>query len=170
MLKNSKISQYKIKKILKYFTEDCTSKEASNLMMLNIKTITRYYNIFREVAIQLVVNRLKLNSEAITYIGYIKGVYGAKDYFSIYKVNKKTFLMSKISEKPCNKECAMRDEDFNKYLGFLYKRFGKFYGLTSQGHYHQLFESILRYNYNEEKFFNIIWSQLQIMSKKTIAL
>jgi len=162
MLKNSKISQYKIKKILKYFTKDCTVKEVSKTMTLNAKTITRYYNIFREIILQFIVHRLKINPELGIYIGHIKAEYGPKPYLKVYKVNEKIFLLSKLCEKPYNKYYALHDKDFNKYLGFLYKRFGKFHGLTNQGYYYQLYESILRYNYSEENLFNLILEQLQI--------
>ena len=160
MLSNSKISQYKIKKCLKYFTEDFTSRETSKLMILNKKTINRYYNIFREIVLQLIVNRLKIHPETGTYIGYIKGEYGTKSYLNIYKVNEKTFLHTKLCEKPSHKEYAMHDKDFNKYIGFLYKRLGKFRRLAEQGYYYQLYESVLRYNYREEELFNLIWEQL----------
>jgi hypothetical protein len=162
MLKNSKISQYKTKKCLKYFTEDFTSRETSKLMKLDKKTINRYYNIFREIILHLITNRLKMNPEAGTYIGYIKAEYGPKSYLKVYKVNEKTFLLSKLCEKPDNKHYAMHDKDFNKYLGFLYERFNKFHGLTGQGYYYQLFESILRYNYSEENLYNLVWEQLQV--------
>ena len=168
MLSNSKISQYKIKKSLKYFTEDFTCVETSKLMKLNKKTINRYYNIFREVMLQVIVSRLKMNPESGTYIGYIKSEYGPEFYLNIYKVNKKTFLLSKLLEKPSHKEYAMHDKDFNKYLGFLYKRFSKFNGLTEKGYYYQLFESVLRYNYSEENLFNLIWEQLQVRPQNMV--
>ena len=166
MLSNSKISSYKIKKILKCYTKDYTAEEVSKLMILNIKTITRYYNIFREIILQLIVNRIKMNPEIGTHIGYIKGEYAKNCHFNVYKVNKKTFLLSKLLEKPSNKEYAMHDKDFNKYLGFLYKRFSKFNGLTEKGHYYQLFESVLRYNYKEKDLFNLIWEQAQVKLPK----
>jgi len=168
MLINSKISQYKIRKILKCFTNDCTAKDVSKIMTLNIKTITRYYSVFRKIILQLIISRIKINPESGTYIGYIRAEYGTKGYFSIYKMNKKVFLISKLCEKPDSKEYAMHDRDFNNYLGFLYKRFGKFRGLTNQAHYYQLFESILRYNYSEEGLFNLIWDQLQATKPKIV--
>ena len=52
MLKHSKISEYKIKKILKLFCEDLTAVKAANILKLNRKTINRYYRIFREKIMQ----------------------------------------------------------------------------------------------------------------------
>ena len=52
MLKHSKISEYKIKKILKLFCEDLTAVKAANILKLNRKTINRYYGIFREKIMQ----------------------------------------------------------------------------------------------------------------------
>lgn len=48
MLKYSKISKYKIKKILKLFCEDIPAIKSAEILNLNRKTIDRYYNLFRE--------------------------------------------------------------------------------------------------------------------------
>ena len=48
MEKYSKISRYKIKKILKLFCEDLPATKSAKILALNRKTIDRYYNIFRE--------------------------------------------------------------------------------------------------------------------------
>jgi len=48
MYKYSKISRYKIKKILKLFCEDLPATKSAKILELNRKTIDRYYNIFRE--------------------------------------------------------------------------------------------------------------------------
>lgn len=48
MLKYNKISMYKIKKILKCFSEDLPAVKTAGLLNLNRKTIDRYYNMFRE--------------------------------------------------------------------------------------------------------------------------
>jgi transposase-like protein len=51
MLKHSKISEYKIKK-LKLLCKDLTAVKAANILKLNRKTINRYYGIFREKIMQ----------------------------------------------------------------------------------------------------------------------
>lgn len=160
MLTNCKISRYKIKKILKCFTEDITAIEASQLIKLNRKTINRYYNVFREIIIQLTVSTLKIKPDAGEFIGYIKGSYGYKCYFKIYKIDEKTFIHTRASEKPINAQKAANDPDFNNYLCYFYKRFPKFQGFTEKGYHYQLFESILKYSYSEEKLFNLIWKRL----------
>lgn len=163
---NHKISQYKIKKILKCFTQDSTATDTSKLMKLNIKTINKYYNIFREIILQFIVGLVKIKPEAGEYIGYIKASYGYKCYFNIFKMDKKTFIPVKLIDKPDNSNYAMHDKDFNKYLCFLYKRFPKFYGFSSQNYRYQLFESIIKYNYTEEALFNLIWKPLIKKTKK----
>jgi transposase len=47
-MKYSKLSHYKIKKILQCFANELTATQASNLLNLNRHTINRYYQIFRE--------------------------------------------------------------------------------------------------------------------------
>ena len=48
MLKQAKISQYRQKKILKYFCEDISSSTAAKLLGFNRKTLDLYYGLFRE--------------------------------------------------------------------------------------------------------------------------
>jgi len=52
MLKYSKISPYKIKKILKCFSEDLPATKTAALLNFNRKTVDRYYNLFREQILQ----------------------------------------------------------------------------------------------------------------------
>jgi len=48
MLKHSKISKYKIKKILKCFCADINASQTADFLDINRRTIDRYFNIFRE--------------------------------------------------------------------------------------------------------------------------
>lgn len=48
MLKYSKLTTYKIKKILKLFCEDIPATKTAEILGLNRKTVDRYYLIFRE--------------------------------------------------------------------------------------------------------------------------
>lgn len=48
MLKYSKLSDYKIKKILKCFCEDLPATKTAKILNLNRNTIDRFYNLFRE--------------------------------------------------------------------------------------------------------------------------
>ncbi|RMF94580.1 MAG: hypothetical protein D6734_07320, partial [Candidatus Schekmanbacteria bacterium] len=47
-MKWAKISDYKIKKILKCFSEDLTATQTANLLGINRNTVNRYYQICRE--------------------------------------------------------------------------------------------------------------------------
>jgi transposase-like protein len=47
-MKYSRLSKYKIKKIIECFGEDITATFAAKILGLNRKTINRYYNEFRE--------------------------------------------------------------------------------------------------------------------------
>jgi transposase len=48
MIKYSKISTYKIKKILEAFCADLSAKAASEVLKVNRNTVNKYYNYFRE--------------------------------------------------------------------------------------------------------------------------
>ena len=48
MYKHSKLSLYKIKKILKCFSMDLTALQTADFLQLNRNTINRYYKIFRQ--------------------------------------------------------------------------------------------------------------------------
>jgi hypothetical protein len=165
MLKYCKLSQYKIKKILKNFAEDYSSTDASKLTKLSRNTTDRYYAIFRKVCLSIIQDKLKIYAGDGEYIGFIRGEYFEKEYFNIYKINEKIFICVKLSEKPNTTKRAIMDQDFNKYLSFFYKRFSKFYGIQGQGYYYQLFECILRYNYTEQELYNLLWNQLKAISR-----
>lgn len=160
MLNHCKISQYKIKKILKCFVEDCTSAEASRLVKLNRNTTDRYYKSFRKTLHPLLINIVKTNSLSENYIGYIKGAYGPKSYLNVYKINKRFFILTKRIEKLVNDEALLHDNDFEKLRQYAHKRFFKFYGFTEQSYYSQVMESSFRYAYTKEDLFNLIWKKL----------
>ncbi len=48
-MKYSRLSKYKIKKIMKCFSEDITASSTSILLCINRNTINSYYNKFREL-------------------------------------------------------------------------------------------------------------------------
>lgn len=166
MLSHCKKSHYIIKKILKFFTEDFTATETSKQLNLNRKTINRYYNIFRKIILKLNTKSLKFDPNSVDYIGWIKGTYGYKCYFKIYKQDEKTFFCTKIPEKPNSKKLATEDDDFSKYLSFIYERFSKFHGLSGKTYFYQLFESSAKYKYTKNYLFNLIWKQLLKDQKK----
>lgn len=161
MLKYCKISQYKIKKILKNFVEDFTSTQSSKITKLSRNTTDRYYNIFRKICLSLVTQQLQESYKDAKCIGYIEAEHEPGSYYNIYKISEKTFIYKKLDEKPDNRRPAILDKDFEKFVSFLNKRYYKFYGISGDSHMYQYFESILRYNHTEEEIFNYIWKQLQ---------
>lgn len=48
-MKYNRLNKYKIKKIMKCFSEDITASSASILLCINRNTINSYYNKFREL-------------------------------------------------------------------------------------------------------------------------
>ncbi len=58
-MKYSKLSNYKIKKILKCFSLELTACQAAKQLSLNRHTVERYYNIFREKIAQYQENNLQ---------------------------------------------------------------------------------------------------------------
>ncbi|QQR54108.1 IS1595 family transposase [bacterium] len=61
MYKYSKISRYKIKKILKLFSQDLPATKTAKILGLNRKTVDRYYGIFR----QQILNYSKKENEQL---------------------------------------------------------------------------------------------------------
>ena len=115
MVKYSKISEYKIKKILKLFCEDLTAVKAANILKLNRKTINRYYGIFREKIMQAsraemgsLGGEIELNE---SYFGAKRvrgkrrrGAAGKVPVFGILKRDGKVFISI---VKNCSKEALM---------------------------------------------------------------
>lgn len=160
MLINCKISQYKVKKILKFFVEDFTSTEASQCMKLNRKTIDRYYKFFRKIFRLLLVDIIKDKNLQENYIGYIKGNYGPKCYLNVYKLSDKFFLITKLIGKPIHNEKMLQNEDFEEFRNFIHQRFGKFYGITEKNYYCQIVESTFKYAYKKDELYTLLWKKL----------
>ena len=165
MLSNSKLSKYKVKKILECFIYDCSSVETSKITRLNIKTTNRYYKIFRHILRQLfmeLIDSLPLSSD---YIGYIEDEYIQENFLCIHKLNKKVFLPIIIPEKPNHRKFAIKDEDFHAFAKFIYSRLVKFHGLTIRNYYFQNLECVVRYNYSQKELFEYTWKNLIKHSK-----
>ncbi len=47
-MKYSKLSKFKIKKILRCFCEDLDATKTAKILEINRNTINRYFNLFRE--------------------------------------------------------------------------------------------------------------------------
>lgn len=165
MLSYCKISEYKIKKILKYFVEDYTSMEVSKLTKLSRTTINRYYKIFRRAFRPLIINIIQSISLSENYMGYIKGAYGPKIYLNVYRISERFFLLTKVIGKPVSKDGLLQDSDFEKFREYTHKRFSKFYGFTEQTYYYQLSESSFRYAYPQEELFKMLLKSLKEVTK-----
>jgi transposase-like protein len=112
MLKYSKISKYKIRKILKCFSEDLPAVKTASLLRLNRKTIDRYYNLFREKIAHASMKEKEVVSGEVeldeSYFGARRvrgkrgrGAAGKTPVFGLLKRNGKVFV---TVVKNCSKE------------------------------------------------------------------
>lgn len=103
MLKHSKISKYKVKKILKCFSEDLPATKTALLLDFNRKTIDRYYAIFREKILQASIKEMEVVSGEIeldeSYFGARRvrgkrgrGAAGKTPVFGLLKRHGKVFV------------------------------------------------------------------------------
>ena len=51
-MRYSRLSRYKIKKIIEYFSEDLRASSAAKILKLNRKTVNSYYNEFRSLILE----------------------------------------------------------------------------------------------------------------------
>jgi len=72
MIKYSKSSNYKIKKILRCFCTDLTAVQASKLLDIIRNTINRFYKIFRESIIELFTTERNIERNSIIDDGEVK--------------------------------------------------------------------------------------------------
>lgn len=103
MLKHSKISKYKIRKILTCFSNDLPATKTASLLGFNRKTIDRYYNIFREKILQVSIKEMEVISGEIeideSYFGARRvrgkrgrGAAGKTPVFGLLKREGKVFI------------------------------------------------------------------------------
>jgi transposase len=112
MFKYSKLSTYKIKKILKCFCEDIPSTKTAKLLSLNRRTIDRYYNLFREKILCASMKEMEVISGEIeldeSYFGTRRvrgkrgrGAAGKTPVFGLLKRDGKVFV---TIVKNCSRE------------------------------------------------------------------
>lgn len=162
MIKHARISKYKIKKILKYFVDDFAAVEAQKIVKSNIRTVERYYNIFREI-IDAIAGELvfKHNFEA-TYIGWMQATYCSELYLDIFRYGKKLYLPNVLQERPQHEMQALADKSFSKFAVFFYTRAKKFYGFSKKNYNNQLIENSIRWYFNDsDKLFKVIYEKLR---------
>lgn len=161
MLKHSRISKYKIKKILKCFADDFAAVEAQKIVKLNIRTVERYYNIFRKI-MDAIAGELvfKYNFEA-SYIGWTEGTYCRDVYLDIFRYGKRFYLPNILQERPKHEMRALTDKYFSEFAVFFYTRAKKFYGFSKKNYNSQLIENSVRWYFNDsEKLFKVIYERL----------
>ena len=61
-MKYSRLSRYKIKKIIEYFSEDITATSAAKILKLNRKTVNNHYNEFRRLILEHLLREHKKES------------------------------------------------------------------------------------------------------------
>ena len=101
-LRYAKISTFKIRKILKCFSEDLSASKTASLLELNVNTTERYYTIFREKIAQHALVAGKLSGEVEIDESYFgarrvrgkrgRGAAGKTPVFGILKRNGKVFV------------------------------------------------------------------------------
>jgi transposase len=103
MFKYSKLSTYKIKKILKCFCEDIPTIKTAKLLSLNRRTIDRHYNLFREKILLASIKEMEVISGEIeldeSYFGARRvrgkrgrGAAGKTPVFGLLKRDGKVFV------------------------------------------------------------------------------
>lgn len=112
MYKNSKISKYYIRKILRLFCSDVPSVKAAAILGLNRKTTDRYYNLFREKMLQASKHDMEVISGEVdeSYFGAKRvrgkrgrGAAGKTPVFGLLKREGKVFVVV----PNCSKEALM---------------------------------------------------------------
>jgi len=187
MLKNSKISDYKIKKVLKYFINDVTASQASKELGLNRNTINRYYKIFRTKLLEKMsiyndfgdkhfspeekfpfFNILCPNEQI--YINFIPDPEELKNIYPL--VDKGDFCCALYNSSYSNKRfltknytlCAGKlitnSKIIDEFWDFTKNRLVKFCGLSKENFYFHLKESEFRFN-NRENLYNIMYKLLK---------
>jgi len=115
MFRKSKLSTFKIKKILRLFSEDIISTKTANILELNRKTVDRYYSLFREKILMASINEMKqLGGEFECDESYFgakrvrgkrgRGAAGKTPVFGLLKRDGKVFVSV---VKNCSKEELM---------------------------------------------------------------
>jgi len=78
MVSNSKLSDYKIKKILTCFAQDLNASQTSQLININRNTVNRYFKLFREKIIHFCEKESIFNGEIEVDESYFGGKHKGK--------------------------------------------------------------------------------------------
>lgn len=163
MFKYSKLSQYKIKKILYCFSMDLTALQTAGLLKLNRNTINRYYKLFREgkVYIQIIPN-----SSSETLLGIVKEkikldsvVY--TDSFRAYNhLSINGYKHYRINH---SKEFARGKNHINgieNFWSYCKMRLAKFHGLKREEFLLHLKESEFRFNNRNKDLYKMMFQAI----------
>ena len=101
-LRYAKLSTFKIRKILRCFSEDLPAIKTSSLLGLNPKTVDRYFNIFREKIVHHSIEEAKFSGEVELDESYFgarrvrgkrgRGAAGKTPVFGILKRSGKVYV------------------------------------------------------------------------------
>jgi len=187
MPKYSKISDYKIKKVLKCFTNDLTAKDAAKELGLNRNTINRYYKIFRTklFATIFIDNDFRdkhflpeekfpffniLCPDGQIYINYIPDLEELKNIYPLLdkgnfccalyngSFSNKRFLLKNYTL--CAGKLITNSKLIDEFWDFTKNRLVKFCGLNKENFYFHLKESEFRFN-NRETLYSIMCELLK---------
>lgn len=166
MFKYSKISNYKVKKILLCFANNLTATETSKLEKLNRTTINKYYHLFRELIYEYTEHKVStIKNLCIHCCGFFSTEYGDQCYYNMYKIEDLYFAAKSNCSRTCCKmalTCNLRKEAYFKN----FDRVTKFFGISKNTHYLHVIESVYRINFNEEKIYSLLLKMISNYSKK----
>ena len=80
---NKSLSDYKIKKIMRFFCEDITASKTAILLGINRNTINRYFNLFRQ---KITAQRNDMGSLFSGEIELDESYFGARQILYLYIV------------------------------------------------------------------------------------
>jgi len=180
MLKHSKISQYKFKKILNCFAEDKTVFEAFEITSMDRKTISRYYQRIRSMLAsiyssspEIYIHEIQTNSDFPVFeIGYENGKIDVQPIFNPNKldiwsiINKRNYCTALYNAFDKGKfllkdfkieyQEVKYDIIIERFWEYTKDRLSKFYGLKKDDFYIHLKESEFRFNHRDEDLCKIL--------------
>ncbi len=163
MLKYSKLSAYKIKKIIDCFVADLTSSEASKVLKLNRHTTDKYYKIFRDIILNETYSLAKDNPDfrkCENCSGPVKSEYFHDVYYKLYLIKDKHIFPVRMSQRPFCNTNPFEDLRFVDAIRYGYKRLAKFHGFKADSHHMQIVESAFRHSRTKEELYEIVWKNL----------
>ncbi len=161
MLKNSKISPYRTKKILQHFVDDVTASDAAKQLKTNRKTIDRFYSIFRGIITNSFKHKIEFAELTCdNCFGYIRTDCKNSVLYKVHKI-KKEFIFDKINKVPKCKKILESNVELNYFLMYHYNRIDKFQGFTEKSRDYQIKESCIRYYKSKDELYKYLLKSLK---------